>query len=255
MREPMSRGLATAFRLEGRVAAITGASRGIGAALASGLLEAGARVFGISRSGTAPAGVEAVACDVADEVQVAECFRGIAARAGRLAILINAAGQSLPNAGAGVPAELARFRTSLEVNLTAALSCTLAARPLLAREGGVVINITSINAGRGFPGNPGYVAAKAGLAGLTRALAVDLAPEGIRVNAIAPGYVHTAMTRASFADPVGNEQRRRHVLLGRWGAPEDMIGAALFLASDASEYITGQEIVVDGGWTVNGLVR
>ena len=252
MPELGSRDAPGAFGLHGRVAAVTGASRGIGAALAAGIGGAGARVFGISRSGTAPAGVEALACDVADAVAVDECFRRIEARAGRLAILINAAGQSLPAAG-GPAAELERFRTTLEVNLTGAYICALAARRLLAKAGGVIINVTSINSVRGFPDNPGYVAAKAGLAGLTRALAVDLAAEGIRVNALCPGYIHTAMTQASFADPVRHEKRRRHTVLQRWGEPEDLIGAAVFLASDASAYITGQELVVDGGWTINGL--
>ena len=251
MPELAARDAVSAFGLHGRVAAVTGASRGIGAALAAGIGGAGARVFGISRSGTAPAGIEALACDVADAVAVEECFRRIEARAGRLAILINAAGQSLP---AGSPAgELQRFRATLEVNLTGAYICALAARRLLATAGGVIINVTSINSVRGFPDNPGYVAAKAGLAGLTRALAVDLAAEGIRVNALCPGYIHTAMTQASFADPVRHEKRRRHTVLQRWGEPEDLIGAAVFLASDASAYITGQELVVDGGWTINGL--
>jgi gluconate 5-dehydrogenase len=238
--------------LQGRVAVITGASRGIGAALATGMRQAGARVFGLSRSGTAPTGIEALACDVADFAAVGDRFRAIGALAGRIAVLVNAAGQSLPPAE-DAAGELARFRRTLEIDLTGAFACALAARPLLA-GGGVIINITSINSRRGFPGNPGYVAAKAGLAGLTRALAVDLAADDIRVNAIAPGYVRTSMTEASFADPARNAERRRHTLLKRWGAPEDMIGAALFLASDASRYVTGQEIIVDGGWTINGLV-
>ena len=119
---------------------------------------------------------------------------------------------------------------------------------------GSIINLTSINSVRGFPGNPGYVAAKAGLAGLTRALAVDLAADGIRVNALAPGYIRTAMTEQSYADPIRNDDRRRHTLLGRWGNPDDVVGGAVFLASDASAYVTGQELFVDGGWTANGLV-
>jgi len=249
-----------AFPWHGRVAAVTGASRGIGAAIATGALGAGARVFGLSRSGTGPEGVEPIACDVTDWAAVARAFAAIDAACGRLGVLVNAAGQSLPAAlgeGDGDPQrELHRFRTTLEVDLTAAFSCTLAAAPLLARTGGgAIVNVTSINSGLGFPANPGYVAAKAGLAGLTRALAVDLAGAGIRVNAVAPGYVRTAMTEASFSDPVLSEQRRRHTLLGRWGMPRDVVGAVLFLGSDAAAYITGHELIVDGGWSINGLKR
>ncbi len=88
---------------------------------------------------------------------------------------------------------------------------------------------------------------------MTRALATDFAADGIRVNALAPGYVATAMTAASFNDPAMHEERRRHTMLGRWGHPDDMVGAAIFLASAASAYMTGQEIFMDGGWTSKGL--
>jgi gluconate 5-dehydrogenase len=224
--------------------------------VAKGLAEAGATVFGLSRSGTAAPGTESIVCDVADLAAVDRAFRRIGAKAGRLDVLVNAAGISLPRTSDEPAAELERFRRTVETDLTATYACVLAARTLLRASGkGAIINLTSINSGRGFPDNPGYVAAKAGLAGLTRALAVDLAADGIRVNSVAPGYVATAMTEASFKDAALNEQRRRHTLLGRWGRPDDMIGAVVFLASDGAAYVTGQEIFVDGGWTVNGLVR
>lgn len=165
---------------------------------------------------------------------------------------MNAAGISLPAQSA--ESELARFRATVATDLTGVYATILAAYPLLKNAGSAaIVNVTSINSIRGFPGNPGYVAAKAGLAGLTRALAADYASDGIRVNALAPGYVATEMTAKSFADPVMHEARRRHTMLGRWGQPADMIGAAIFLASDASAYVTGQEIFVDGGWTTKGL--
>jgi NAD(P)-dependent dehydrogenase (short-subunit alcohol dehydrogenase family) len=166
-------------------------------------------------------------------------------------VLVNAAGISLPPSNAET--ELARFRMTLGTDLTGVYATILAAYPLLKTAGGSIINVTSINSVRGFPGNPGYVAAKAGLAGLTRALAADYAADGIRVNALAPGYVATEMTAKSFADPAMHEDRRRHTMLGRWGQPADMVGAAVFLASDASAYMTGQEIFIDGGWTTKGL--
>jgi NAD(P)-dependent dehydrogenase (short-subunit alcohol dehydrogenase family) len=240
------------FSLGGRRAIVTGASRGIGAAIAAGLADAGAEVFGLSRSGTAPDHVEPIACDLADDAALRRAIDGFAKRHDRLDVLVNAAGISLPASSASD--ELDRFRQTIATDLTGVYATFLAAYPLLKKAGSSsVINVTSINAVRGFPGNPGYVAAKAGLSGLTRALAADFATDGIRVNALAPGYVATAMTATSFNDPTMHEERRRHTMLGRWGDPDDMIGAAIFLASAASHYMTGQEIFVDGGWTTKGL--
>jgi NAD(P)-dependent dehydrogenase (short-subunit alcohol dehydrogenase family) len=242
------------FRLDGRVAVVTGASRGIGAAIASGLAGAGAAVLGLSRTGAAPPSVTPLRCDLADTTAVSGAFDAIKRTVGRVDVLVNAAAISLPPPNTAAD-ELARLRSTLEVDLVGAYAAVLAVRPLMAPGGrGSIVNVTSINSVRGFPDNPGYVAAKAGLAGLTRALAVDLADDGIRVNALAPGYVRTAMTEGSYSKPELNEQRRRHTVLGRWGAPEDMVGAAVFLASDASAYLTGQELFVDGGWTIKGLV-
>jgi NAD(P)-dependent dehydrogenase (short-subunit alcohol dehydrogenase family) len=167
-------------------------------------------------------------------------------------VLVNAAGISLPAKNAAD--ELDRFRQTIAIDLTGVYATILAAYPLLKKAGSSsIINVTSIKSVRGFPGNPGYVAAKAGLSGLTRALAADFAADGIRVNALAPGYVATTMTATSFNDPAMHEERRRHTMLERWGKPDDMVGAAIFLASPASAYMTGQEIFVDGGWTAKGL--
>jgi len=243
------------FSLDGKVAVVTGASRGIGAAIAGGLAECGAVVHGISRSAAAAPGVTAHRGDVADTRSIGRLVDEIAQAAGHVDILINAAGATFPAAAGAVDNDaLDRFERTLAIDLTAAYALALAALPhLRAAGGGAVLNVTSINSSLGFPGNPGYVAAKAGLAGLTRALAVDFAADGIRVNALAPGYVRTAMTEASFADPALHEARRRRTALGRWGQPDDVVGAAIFLVSPAAAYVTGQELFVDGGWTIHGL--
>lgn len=242
--------------LAGKVAAVTGASAGIGEAIAVALHAAGARVFGLSRRGTViegAEGAEGIVCDMGDAASVTTAFAMIQARAGRLDILVNAAGISLPPA-ANDENEIARFRRTVDIDLTGPFLAVMAARAALTASKGAIVNITSINASRGFPGNPGYVAAKAGLAGLTRALAIDLGPQGIRVNSVAPGYVHTDMTASSHSDRSRFTDRARHTILGRWGEPGEIASAVVFLASPAAAYVTGQELVVDGGWTVNGLV-
>ena len=148
---------------------------------------------------------------------------------------------------------LEAFERTLHINLTAPYACCLAARPFM-RAGGSIINVTSIGSVLGMPGNPAYGAAKGGLRLLTKSLALDYGAAGIRVNALAPGYIETDMTAKSFADPAAHERRRAHTCLGRWGKVEDLVGTAIFLASDASSYITGQDLFVDGGWTAKGLV-
>ena len=119
--------------------------------------------------------------------------------------------------------------------------------------GGSIINITSIGAELGFPNNPAYIAAKGALKQLTRSLALDLGSFGIRVNNIGPGYFRTDMTKGSWNDPQLEEDRIRRTILGRWGEPDDLAGAVIFLASEASRYITGQDLYVDGGWLAKGL--
>jgi NAD(P)-dependent dehydrogenase (short-subunit alcohol dehydrogenase family) len=242
------------FSLVGKSAIVTGASRGIGFALANGLAAAGAAVVGIARSpqprSPFPDSVRYISADVSGAVD--PLFAEIAAVQGSIDVLVNAAGITLPNASKNQTL-LADFERTLKVNLSAPFACCIAARPYM-KPGSSIINITSVNSILGFPENPGYGAAKGGLRIMTKALAVDYGSSGIRVNALAPGYIQTDMTRMSFADPEQYERRRRHTCIGRWGTPEDLVGATIFLASDASAYVTGQDIFVDGGWTAKGLV-
>ena len=236
------------FSLEGRVAIVTGGSRGIGAAIAAGLAGAGARVTAVARSEKAdlPVGVQYRRCDIT----AAGEFERLVASEQRLDILVNAAGISLPPGGP----EAERFDRTLDANLRATFRACAAAAPLMQRSGGgSIINVTSVNSELGFPGNPGYVAAKGGLRMLTKALAIDYGKSNIRVNALAPGYIRTAMTAGSYADPAQREARIARMVIARYGEPEDLVGAAIYLASPASAYVTGIDLFVDGGWTAKGL--
>ena len=243
------------FRLDDRVAIVTGASRGIGHAIARGLLAAGAKVTGVGRS-EAPedgaAGFAYSACDITSAAGFTELVQRVFAEAGRIDVLVNVAGITMPALAAQDPS--AAFRQMLSSNLTAVFDCCRAVIPCMQKGGyGSIVNVTSIGATLGFPGNPGYIASKGGLTSMTRALALDYGPDGIRVNSLVPGYIRTAMTQASHADPERRQARAARTMLGRWGEAEELAGAAIFLASPASSYVTGSELFVDGGWTAKGL--
>ena len=125
----------------------------------------------------------------------------------------------------------------------------------MKKTGGSIINITSLNAELAFPNNPAYVAFKGGLKQLTKALALDLGQYNIRVNNIGPGYMKTDMTKKSWLNPKLRKARTSRILLNRWGEKEDIVGPCIFLASDASKYVTGHDLYVDGGWLANGLSK
>lgn len=242
------------FSLKGKTVLVAGASRGIGHALAEGCAAAGGRVHALGRSETplhfASEDVIYRCCDITDERAVWSICADLAKQHGSIDVLVNCAGISLDPDPDG---KSEAFRKTIEVNLTAAYSLMQAVYPHMKAKGGSMIQITSLASRFGMPDNPGYTAAKGGLASLCRALALDWGKDGIRVNAILPGYIFTDMTRKSHENAEKRDARQRRMILDRWGKPDDLVGAVLFLASQASAYVTGTEIVVDGGWSARGL--
>mgnify|MGYP003385957182 CR=1 FL=1 len=241
------------FSLRGRTCLVTGASRGIGRAVADAFFHAGATVYGIGRSDTISGNVgwRYLPCDVTCIDDVNRVLETIVDDGNQLSVLVNAAGITNPNSDE-TPRSV--YRQTLETNLIAVYDICLAAYPYMKASGrGSIINITSIASVLGFSGNPGYVSSKGGLRMLTKALANDFCQQDIRVNNIAPGYIATDMTAVSFSDSQLHNERAERMLLGRWGEAKDLCGAAIFLASDASSYVTGSDLFVDGGWTAKGL--
>ena len=243
------------FSLAGKVAVVTGAARGIGSALASGLAEAGASVVLLGRDTRALATLQAAliragheaahgVADVAVPESIEAAFDRILESHSRLDILINNAGIEEPCPSLEVREPL--WDRIIDTNLKGAFFCAQAAALRMVGAGSI-INLCSLTGERGVAGAAAYSASKAGLAGLTRALAAEWAARGIRVNGIAPGYFHTALTEPFFQDEDWRDSMLGKIPLRRFGRLEDLKGAAVFLSSDAAAYITGQVLYVDGG--------
>ncbi len=245
------------FDLAGRAALVTGSSRGIGLALARGLGEAGARVMLNARDpaqtqAAAQAlrndGVEAEACafDVTDPGQVADAIADCERRTGGLDILINNAGIQRRGPLLDAPEEI--WAQVLDTNLTAVFRIGReVARRMAPRGKGRIINIASLMSEVARPGVGPYAAAKGGVKMLTRAMCVEWAPFGISVNAIGPGYFATELNAELVADATFDAWIRARTPAGRWGDVEELVGAAIFLASDAASFVNGQVLYVDGG--------
>jgi NAD(P)-dependent dehydrogenase (short-subunit alcohol dehydrogenase family) len=245
------------FSVTDRVVIVTGATRGIGRAVADGFLAAGARVALVGRSesileqlGEDERGI-AIRADVSSAEDRQRICQQTVQQLGSIDVLVNNAGITRSGEGEYLEED---WDATLDVNLKAPFFLSqLVAQGMRDQEGGSIVNIGSIGARVGMPDNPAYQAAKGGLLQLTRAMARDWAGWNVRVNQVNPGYIHTEMSAASYADPEKRAERAERTMLGRWGTPDDLVGACLFLASDASSYMTGTDITVDGGWIAKGM--
>ena len=248
------------FRLDGRIALVTGSTRGLGWAIARTLAARGAHVVVTGRAdGDVSARVTELRAggasasgrpgDLADLDDAVAGLEAVVEQHGRLDILVN-------NAGMNVRGPVAEFDRSdweqvIRVNLDAPfMLAQAAARHMCAAGRGRIINVASIMGTVARPTIPAYVASKGGIEAMTKALAVELAPSGVTVNAVGPGYVATEMNAALVADPTFDSMVRTRTPLGRWGEPDEIAAAVVFLASDEAAYVTGQKLIVDGGMTI-----
>lgn len=247
--------------LQGRVAAITGGAQGLGYAIAQKLAEQGARVYlldlqvDLAASAAAQltgSGHGGVRCDVTDATSRAEAVAAVLAAAGQIDILVNNAGIQYHAPAESIDAE--GWLRVFNVNVHAMLFMSQAVAPTMFAQGrGSIINIGSISSLLAMPRRSAYVTTKTAVLGLTRTLAVEWAQRGVRVNAIGPGYHRTPLFEEYARRGALDEERiRRRIPMGRLGTPEDIGRAAVFFASDLSEYVTGQFLMVDGGYTVFG---
>lgn len=247
--------------LTGRVIVVTGGTRGIGRSLVDGVAAAGGTLVVLARDAAKlreledqlDGAVDTYSVDLGDTDAITETFSEIVATHGRVDGLVNNAGIS--KVGPTIDYDIEDARRILDVNVLGLLACSQAAAKAMP-EGGSIVNIASLSSFIGQPERTAYVASKAAVIGMTKSMAVEWGPLGIRVNAVAPGYIETDLTRGIMArDPEYRGLVENRTPLRRFGQPTDLVGSVLFLLSDLSTFVTGAHLSVDGGWIANGFLR
>ncbi len=251
---PLRKGLDA---LSGKTVIVTGGGRGLGQAIAAGFAAEGCNVAIVGRNSatlekaasTMPGNVRGFTADVASEIEIEAMCAAVTDAFGTIDVLVNNAGIN-PFYKRPEETTLAEWQQIIDVNLTGVfLTCKHAGRVMLAKGSGAIINVSSVAGHVGLARTTAYCAAKAGVELITRQLAMDWAPRGLRVNSVGPGYFSTDLTAGLRANERLSDHITARTPLGRFGAPDELVGACLFLASDAASYVTGHSLMVDGGWT------
>jgi len=243
------------FSVKDKVIIVTGAAKGNGKVIADGFVSAGAIVYYVDLLDGVLLNIKidkthrskAFIIDITDTAQLDKFIKPLKA----IDVLVNNAGIALPPDDKQT---LGNWDKTIQVNLTAVYDLSRKVAEIMKDlSGGSIINITSISSYMGSVGNPSYHASKGGVRHLTKSIAADYGEYNIRANNICPGYIHTDMTKASYSDRVKRKRISKRTMLGKWGKSEDLLGACIFLASNASSYITGSDILVDGGLINKGF--
>jgi len=249
------------FSLSGKVAIVTGGAGDLGLAISKAYLDAGASVVLVGRRAASleaavaalgvPERLTSIAADVSDDAQIDAMVAAVMKQHGRIDILVTAAG--IQHRSPALDFDHGHWNEVIKVNLTGAFYCAQAvARHMVGRQAGRIIMITSLTSEIGIPNIAAYAASRGGIRQLAKTLAVELAPQGVTVNCIGPGRFLTAMTADVFQDEAKAKRFLDVIPMRRAGQPQDLAGISVFLASDASSYITGQSFYVDGGWLAGG---